>query len=239
MPMPSLYSINILNIAIENLEDIANEIMFVGGAVVPWLFTEESSGYRVTRDADCVIDIEGLADYYKFIDKLKATGFTENQLLNDNGEDNIPICRWYKGDCIIDIMPTTPVLGFTNRWYAPAFQNKQRCYISGKQINLISPVYFIATKIEAFNGRGNNDFMASHDIEDIISLFEKRAELVSEIQSSEREVKSFIVTIFKEWAARPRFFNDIIGHCDPDNNNQIIVINRIKEIIVNSNSLAI
>lgn len=94
-------------------------------------------------------------------------------------------------------------------------------------------VYFIASKLEAFQNRGNNDFMGSHDMEDIISIIECRAEIVDEILSADIKVKNFIVTMFKEFCKNPRFINDIVGHCNPDSldeNNSAKVIERIKQI---------
>jgi hypothetical protein len=34
---------------------------------------------------------------------------------------------------------------------------------------MVTAPYFLATKIEAFYGRGKKDFLASHDMEDIIN----------------------------------------------------------------------
>jgi hypothetical protein len=44
----------------------------------------------------------------------------------------------------------------------------------------------LATKIEAFNGRGHEDFLGSRDFGDMISLIDGREELVAEVQRSER-----------------------------------------------------
>ena len=59
-------------------------------------------------------------------------------------------------------------------------------------INLVSPVYFVATKLEAWNGRGRGDALSSRDIEDILNLVDGRPELLGEIQSANVEVISYI-----------------------------------------------
>lgn len=41
-------------------------------------------------------------------------------------------------------------------------------------------VYLITTKIEAFLGWGNNDFLSSPDLEFIISILDGRAEIISD-----------------------------------------------------------
>ena len=55
------------------------------------------------------------------------------------------------------MMPTDEkILGFSNRWYSDAIQNSQDVEIAEQQtIRLVTPVYFLATKLEAFFGRGS------------------------------------------------------------------------------------
>ncbi len=206
-----IISIQLIDAAIESLADIANDILFVGGSIVPLLFTSGDDYFRSTNDVDCVIDVEALVDYYNFTDKLKQIGFKEVI------ENDAPICRWHKDDCIIDVMPTSDIIGFSNTWYAPAFKHPVVYPIkSGVTIKVISPVYFIATKLEAFNNRGNGDFMASHDMEDIVSVIECRPSIIDEIISAAPDVKEFIINQFKIFCQKPRFLNDILGLCNPE-----------------------
>lgn len=211
MQKNKIVTIQLIDAAIEHLGDIANEMLFVGGSIVPLLFTSNDNYFRATKDVDCVINVEALVDYYVFTDKLKQIGFKEVS------EDGAPICRWHKDDLVIDVMPTANIMGFTNTWYAPAFKHPIT-YSAGNGItvNIISPVYFIATKLEAFNNRGNNDFIGSHDMEDIISIIECRPSIVDEILAAEQDVKEFIINQFKTFCQNPRFLNDIIGLCNPD-----------------------
>ena len=63
------------------------------------------------------------------------------------------------------------ILGFSNQWYKHAAQHKiQYCLSNQATINLIPAPYFIATKLEAFKNRGQNDYLASHDLEDVITV---------------------------------------------------------------------
>jgi len=72
---------------------------------------------------------------------------------------------------IVDVMPIDEdVLRFSNRWYAPAIESAQTLSIGGSEIRIVSPVYFVATKLEAFHGRGADDMAMSHDLEDIVTL---------------------------------------------------------------------
>jgi predicted nucleotidyltransferase len=47
------------------------------------------------------------------------------------------------------------------------------------EIRLITAPFFLATKLEAFQGRGQRDFFASQDLEDVITVVDGRASLVT------------------------------------------------------------
>jgi hypothetical protein len=62
------------------------------------------------------------------------------------------------------------ILGFSNRWYPAAIETAQILDIAGLDVRVVTPALVIATKLEAFHGRGGNDIFASHDLEDIIAV---------------------------------------------------------------------
>lgn len=151
---------------------------FVGGCVVGLLITDEFTKEQVrsTDDVDLIVDVMNYAAYARLSDELRSRGFKESM------QDNIQ-CRWRLGELIVDVMPTDEkILGFSNGWYAPAIESAIWFSLpSGNKIRIVSAPYFIATKIEAFKGRGNNDYFTSRDIEDIITLVDGREELGSEV----------------------------------------------------------
>jgi len=56
------------------------------------------------------------------------------------------------------------ILGFSNTWYRPAMDHAEEHEVEKDlKIRLVTPVYFCASKLEAFAGRGHNDFHASRD----------------------------------------------------------------------------
>ena len=79
----------------------------------------------------------------------------------------------------LDVMPTNEkILGFSNRWYEDAIHHAStKTLPSGIEIRVVNPVYFIATKFEAFAGRGKGDFF-NHDLEDIVFVMENREKLI-------------------------------------------------------------
>jgi len=42
--------------------------------------------------------------------------------------------------------------------------------IDNRDVRVITPVYFLATKLEAFRGRDRNDYRGSHDLEDVVAI---------------------------------------------------------------------
>lgn len=63
---------------------------------------------------------------------------------------------------------------------------------SQRLIWLANPEYFIATKLEAFLGRGNEDYILSHAIEDIITVIDGRPQLRGEIEQASESVRTHI-----------------------------------------------
>jgi len=131
-------------------------------------------------------------------------------------------CRWCSNDITVDLMPTDEViLGFSNRWYSSAITHAVEDTLpDGSRIRRVTAPYFIATKIEAFNGRGRGDFIASHDFEDIATVIDGREELYDEIASSEKSLREFIAASFSRWADNPDLFMALAGQLPPDSESQ-------------------
>src|SRR4030067_503869 len=87
-----------------------------------------------------------------------------------------PDVRWGAADVIWDVMPTRPeILGFGNEWYQPALDAAVTVVLpSGKRIRMVTAPYFLVTKLAAFDSRGKGDYVASHDMEDIVAVLDGR-----------------------------------------------------------------
>jgi predicted nucleotidyltransferase len=182
--------------AATKLEPILDQIAFVGGCVAGLLLTDPAAApVRPTLDVDAIVAIASYAEFTQWEKRLRELGFRESHA------EGAPICRWLHGDLILDLMPTDPsILGFSNRWYGPALENSPRTRIGEFEIRVITAPYFLATKLEAFHGRGKNNFR-SHDLEDVVTVIDGRSELGDGSPSrrrrlaavSERRVPSFII----------------------------------------------
>ncbi|MCU7882745.1 MAG: hypothetical protein KZQ82_00945 [Candidatus Thiodiazotropha sp. (ex Lucinoma annulata)] len=91
----------------------------------------------------------------------------------------------------------------------------------GTVIRVVIPAYFIATKFEAFAGRGKGDFF-SHDLEDIVFVMENRNGLLFELMDSPDELKRY----FAEQASlllNDDFLNVLPGLLNNPNSAKAIV----------------
>ena len=144
------------------------------------------------------------------------------------------ICRWKYKEILLDVMPTDErILGFSNRWYAEAFRNAVDIDIDDMTIKVIRAPYFLGTKLEAFFGRGKADYMASHDLEDLITVLDGRMEIVEEIRQSEEGVKRYLAEQFRRLLEKDEFLDALPGHLPPDEASQQrvpIVEDRMRQI---------
>lgn len=114
------------------------------------------------------------------------------------------------------------ILGFTNRWYHKARASAQPYALTDTlTINLLAPAYFIATKLEAYHGRGNNAPLSSHDLEDIINLVDGRDELVGEVARAEADVRQYIAEQFTALLEHPDFDYAVQGNLQNSNRNDL------------------
>ena len=174
-------NLDILTLAVDQLGTLTDDMVFLGGCATGLLITDPAAPpIRVTRDVDAIVQIYSQAEYYGLAEKLRTRDFKEDT------RDDAPICRWVCGAVVLDVMPTDPeILGFGNLWYAKALEHSLGFELPGhKSINLVTAPYFLITKLEAFRGRGNGDYMLSHDIEDVVAVLDGRPEVISEIKDS-------------------------------------------------------
>ena len=76
---------------------------------------------------------------------------------------------------------------------------------------MITAPYFLATKFEAFHGRGNSDYRMSHDLEDIVTVIDGRPELASEVEKTDHAVAGFSGRRVFRSAGESRFPRGVAG----------------------------
>ncbi|PCM49737.1 hypothetical protein CP335_11185 [Pseudomonas fluorescens] len=164
------------------------EVAFVGGCTTAMLVTDAVvlDDIRFTDDIDLVIELAGIGAWQQLTERLAARNF------KITGEDEVN-CRFRFNDIVVDVMPSDPeVLGYANRWFVEGLARANKFTLpSGTVIQIFKPTYFLATKLEAFSGRGGGD-PYHKDVEDIIILIDGRPEFLEEVRQAESELKEFI-----------------------------------------------
>lgn len=178
-------------------EEFLDEVAFVGGCTTAMLVTDAVvlDDIRFTDDVDLVIELAGISAWQRLTERLAAKNF------KITGEDEVN-CRFRFNDVVVDVMPSDPaVLGYANRWFVEGLAKADKFTLpSGIIIQIFKPAYFLATKLEAFSGRGNGD-PYHKDVEDIIIVIDGREELLDEVRQAESELKEYIVAGIRELVA--------------------------------------
>ncbi len=202
-----------LAVVARGLKDLKDQVVFVGGATVDLYITNPGGEpLRATDDVDCVIEITSRAGYRALEEKLRDLKFT-----HPLDEVRPPICRWRFSGILVDVMPTDEaVLGFSNRWYPDGMAHaEKRTLPDGQEIAIFSLPYFLASKIEAFLGRGKNDFYGSQDMEDIVTVIDRAEDLRDKVLGAPKAVKNYIREKFGSFLSNELFVQSVTGHLGP------------------------
>ncbi len=183
-------SVQLLETAAEALGSLVDRVAFLGGATVGlWITDPGARAPRVTYDVDVVAEVVTLLAYEGFSEELRRAKFTEDV------ESGV-ICRWrhMESGLILDAVPAEPRLaGFGGRWLRPALEASVEHRLPSRSvIRVVPPPYLVATKLEAFADRGNDDCVASRDFEDVVLLVDAREELAAELDSAPRELSAYV-----------------------------------------------
>lgn len=212
------------------LGDLRESLVFVGGCATGLLVTSiRAQVIRPTEDVDIVAQAKTAREYHMAEKKLLERGF-----VHDVSAD-APICRWRYEGIMVDLMPSEEgVLGFHNLWYPLALKTAQVVMLDeAVSIRLIAAPVFVATKLEAFQGRGKGDFLMSHDLEDIITVIDGRASLVEEARQYPIELRKYLAENFRTLLEIPAFLDALAGHLPGDTASQARMsglINKFKEV---------
>jgi hypothetical protein len=211
-------NIELLERAAVALGDLVDSVMFVGGATIElWLTDPGAIDVRPTLDVDVVVEVTSRLAFQDFEAELRRRGFAEDLASG-------VICRWQHNahDLTLDAMPArAEILGFENRWQAAALPHAVRRELPSRvTIRAAPPPYLLAMKLEAFRGRGRGDFIASRDFEDIVTLLDRRPELVAELRSSEPELRRYVAQESHRLIGESRFVDGITAALPPDDASQ-------------------
>lgn len=220
-----------IKLTARRLDYLRDDVVFLGGCATGLLITSKAiPSIRPTMDIDVIVEIASRSEYYTLEDNLRRLGFKQKIGANE------PLCRWTIDGVTVDIMPTdAEILGFANMWYSGTINHSVSIALDENlKIRIAEAPYFIATKIEAFRGRGQGEYLNSHDIEDIITIIDGREELVEEISSTSPELRSYIAEAFKIFLSDEAFIESLSAHLLPDAASQDrgpFILARMRKIV--------
>jgi hypothetical protein len=177
------------------------DLVFVGGQVVELLVTDPAAvRTRPTDAVDVVVPATSRAAYHRLQLHLRELGFSPDS------RAGAPICRLRTtDDLVLDVLPLDEeILGFTNRWYPLTIETALPVSLAPDVvIRAADAPAFLATKWEAFRGRGIADPLTSHDLEDVITLVAGRPSVVAEVAAAAPEARTFVGEATRDFLAGP------------------------------------
>lgn len=225
-------NLEMLELAFEHLGELRNEVVFVGGATIElWITDAAAPDFRLTEDVDVVVEIATRHDYYRLEKRLRLLGF-------ENDRESGVICRFKApGAGLLDVMPTeSSILGFDNRWQEEAFSHAVEVELpKGQIIRALPPPYLLATKLEAFVGRGESDFYGSKDWGDVVALVDGREELIGEMAEAPESLRAYVSERLQKLSGHRDFDPGVEGALpsSPESRDRVdlIVLPRISALI--------
>ena len=217
----------ILTTVASALGPLRESLVFVGGCATGLLVTNvRAQPIRMTDDVDLVAHVVSQQEFHALERQFEALGFKHDM------SADAPICRWKCREIMVDLMPTDEgILGFHNRWYPLAVESALTVTLPNElAIKLITAPVFLGTKLEAFKGRGKGDYMASHDLEDVITVVDGRATLLEEAAQSPTELRAYLATEFTQLIANRDFMDALPGQLTTDLGSQARVPGLIKKL---------
>jgi predicted nucleotidyltransferase len=172
-------------------KDYNKEIMFVGGSVVSEYIDDPAAlDIRPTADIDIVVQLLSLSE----LENIREYLVSKN--VYPDIESGV-ICRFKYQDIKIDIMSTKNV-GWApgNEWYELGQNKVITISIEDIEIKILPVEYFIATKISAFQDRGE-DPRYDKDFGDIIYILDYRSTIIEDIKQADEKVLEYILPFLK------------------------------------------
>jgi predicted nucleotidyltransferase len=200
----------------DRLDSLGLDYAFVGGSIVNLLLDNPAlSPARPTDDVDVILETVTSQRYSDLEVKLRGLGFDHDM------REKAPKCRWVLGDLTVDIMPTKGAfLGLNTAWFKEALATATVLEIAHTRLKLISPVAFLATKHVAFADRGDDDYPASHDLEDFLTVIDGRENIVAEVNEAPAELRGYVIQSIRFLVPTAAFDEALPGHLPPDRASQ-------------------
>ena len=214
------------------LGTLANDVVFIGGAIAPLLHTSSPLPRpRPTKDVDGVLASHRYDDADQLHQALRDRGFHHDTTRTGH------VHRWISPTGILfDLVPAGDHTGGSgNPWDAEAIASAVEVTVEGVTFRHASAPAFIAMKLAAFSDRGGGDVRASHDVEDVVALIASRETIVRDIDGAAPAVRDRL-RVFAASMIASGFAEEVVaGHLNNADDRALtlrVTLDRIQEIAV-------
>ena len=202
---------------------------FTGGVVIGFLLDHPHlTTLRPTGDVDAIAAVVTRIQHAALEEQLRQLGF------HHDTSEGAPICRWLYQGTKVDVMPAKDTAGQkSNPWFEHALRSASLKTLRHVTVRVVSATCFVATKLVAFGDRGKGDFYGSHDLEDVVTVVDGRAALVSELAAEEESLRAYVSTGIRRLLGQSGFIDALPGHLASDEASQQrlpLVLDRLRAI---------
>jgi hypothetical protein len=209
--MPRSVNLDDVVMVAKKLAALDTKVVFTGGSIVSLLLDNPNlTPIRVTNDVDVIAEVFTHIEFTELEERLRKLQF------HHDTSEGAPACRWLADGVKVDIMPMRDPASLRNPWFEIAVHTAQPVKVRDQTLLLVTAPCFLAMKILAFNNRGENDFMGSHDFEDVLSIVDGRAALVDEVAQADPGTRKYVCGELARFLADTRFRESLPGHLPSD-----------------------
>lgn len=249
---PNLYNRVRLRAVANLLSRLNVPVVFVGGTTISLYVDEAAAGEtRPTDDVDVALEVTSYMEFTKIEERLREIGLVNDAessvlirykapgyIINLIEGQPTDIIAGIQQGITVDFMPIKEIgLGPVNIWYPEGFINSVPIDIgSGTEIKVFPFCYFIASKIEAFKGRGQNDYYGSKDFEDIIFVLDNTGtDLLKKLKGGSEAVQAYLKAELKTMLEDPRWREAAEAHIGRFGMERANILTQILREYIDSN----
>lgn len=163
---------------LETLDEVRNELVFLGGNVLALYAGASGSPLRVTEDVDCFSILQPWILQAKMLARLCSEGTLEPD------QQQPQRYRVRRSGLVIDVISPDGMNVPGDKWLRRAADNCRGYDLGdGTMVKAVTPAHFMVLKLAAFLDRAS-DPVSSKDMEDIVFVAAEVPRLVDEIEAS-------------------------------------------------------
>jgi len=176
------------------LGPLVEEVVFVGGAIVPVLRTRSPiPRVRPTTDVDAILETTRYADLERVHETMRARGFREDS-------EGRHAHRWLSPDgTAFDLVPIGHHLGGLGSDLEKEVVATATSHHLAPDLTIrhAGPAGFLALKCAAYGHRGKSDPLNSPDLEDLLAVVACRPDIVAQVHDAPELLRATVA----QWAA--------------------------------------